>query len=99
MRLLWHARAALSRPCLPSAGHQLGVTGLDHLVDQSEPLVKGDERALHRVHGEPLQIGPAVTERLSQQSELTTHAGIANQPVVGVDRNTEVQPSKQTDRM
>ena len=42
---------------------QRGVPRLDHVVDQRQPLVEGEERRLHGVHREPLQVGPAVAER------------------------------------
>jgi uridine kinase len=45
---------------------QLRVGRLDHIVDDLQPLVERDERALHRVDGEPLQVTPAVPERLDQ---------------------------------
>lgn len=45
---------------------QLRVGRLDHIVDEFQPLVERDERALHRIDGEPLQVTPAVPERLDQ---------------------------------
>ncbi len=43
-----------------------GKPGLDHRVDDPQPLVEMRERALHRVDREPLDVRPAVAERLGQ---------------------------------
>lgn len=46
------------------------VGRLDDVVDEGQPLIERDEGALHRVDGEPLQLAPAVAERLDQQGQL-----------------------------
>src|SRR5215475_9540752 len=81
------------------AAHQCGVPGLDHVVDEREPLVERKEGRLHRVHGEPLQVGPPVAERVHQGGHLRRHRAAAHQPVVRVDRDSEVQPPQQADRV
>src|SRR4051812_19110090 len=43
---------------------QRGVRRLDQLGDQREAFVEGQERRLHRVDGEPLQVAQVVAERL-----------------------------------
>src|SRR3546814_1923638 len=71
---------------------------LDDLVDEAQPLVEGPERALHGVDGEPLQVGPAVPERLAQRVHLARHRHVANEAVVGVDRDPEPEAGEQVDR-
>ena len=52
------------------AGPEFGEARLDHGVDDPQPLVEVRERALHRVDREPLDVRPAVAERLAQGVEL-----------------------------
>ena len=67
--------------------------GLITLVDDRRPLiVEVNERRLHRVHGEPLQIAPAITNASTSRTISSAHGGIAHQPVVGGDRHPEPQP-------
>src|SRR5438270_8192204 len=75
--------AAPSLPCPPSdrtgrtevSAEQLGVGRFDHLVDQYEPLVERDEGTFHRIDREPLQLTPAVPERVHQQGQLARPRG------------------------
>ena len=49
-----------------SAAAESVVARLDHLVDDRQPLGERQERGLHRVHREPLQLVPAVAESLAR---------------------------------
>src|SRR5215469_16665632 len=59
------SRAALGGLASP----QLGEAGLDHGVDDPQSFVKRREGALHGVDRQPLDIRPAITERLAQRVE------------------------------
>ena len=57
----WPARPCRLGPAVAGRqpGDERGVARLDHLVDDREPLVEGQERRLHRVDGEPAQVARA----------------------------------------
>ena len=44
--------------------------GLDHVIDQGQPLIERQERRLHGIDGEPAQVVPAVPERLRDGVQL-----------------------------
>src|SRR5580704_3961612 len=74
-----------------------GEAGLEHGVDQPEPLVERGERAFHGVDGEPLDVGPAVAEGLREGVELRGQGDAAHQPVVGVHGHPEGQVAQEAD--
>src|SRR6202042_2977146 len=97
----WPVPTAL--PGCPQHGIARGLrdreAGLEHRVDDVQPLVERRERALHRVDGQPLDVGPAVAERVGQGGELRRQGHPAHQPVVGIDRHPEGQLAEQPDRV
>src|SRR5579875_1381684 len=62
---------------------------LDHLVDDRQPFVERNERRLHRVDGEPLEVTPAIAESFYQPVHFAAHRRVAHQPVIGVDGHPE----------
>ena len=92
-------RAGVHRPSAGCLAAQARVAGLDHLVDQPQPLVERQERRLHRVEGQPLHLAEADPERGVERGELARQGHVAHQPVVGVDRDPEAQPAEQVDRV
>ena len=53
-----------------AGGAEQRVLRLDALVDDAQPLVERRERALHRVDREPLEVVPAVAERVAELAQL-----------------------------
>ena len=82
-----------------SSAASAAYSRLDHIADEREPLVERQERRLHRVHGEPLQVADPVAEGLDKGAHLLAHRGAAHQPVVGVDGHPEAEPGEQPDRV
>src|SRR6185437_1826245 len=72
-----------------------GEAGLEDGVDERDALVERSEGALHRVDGQPLQVGPVVTELPDQQGELVGEGDLGHQAVVGVDGNAELKLAQQ----
>src|SRR5262249_2422361 len=81
----WQARSL--PPQAGNAHHRVagrpgrGEPRLDHRVDDAQPLVEVPEGALHRVDREPLDVRPAVAERLDEPVELRGERDAAHQPV------------------
>ncbi len=76
-----------------------GESRLDHRVDEPQPFVEAGERALHRVDGQPFDVGPAVAELVDQRVELRAERDLAHQPVVGVHRDAERQLAQHPQRV
>src|SRR5439155_22838480 len=98
-------RPAGRRPRSGARDHPAGlrakasVAGLDHLVDEPEPLVERGEGALHGVDRQPLHLAQADRESFVECGELTRQRDVRHQAVVRVDRDPEAQPPQQVDRV
>jgi len=57
------------------------------------------EGALHRVHGDPLEVVERPAEGVGALRELAGHRRVAHQAVVGVERHAEAQSAQHADRV
>jgi len=57
------------------------------------------EGALHRVHGDPLEVIQRPTEGVGALRELASHRRVAHQAIVGVERHAEAQAAQHADRV
>jgi len=55
------------------------------------------EGALHRVHGDPLEVIECPAEGVGALGELAGHRRVAHQPIVGVQRHAEAQAAQHAD--
>src|ERR1700728_4280624 len=98
-----HATTGYGRHARPHLAARLAdqyrVARLDHLVDDGQPFVERDERRLHRVDGEPLEVTPPIAESLDQSVHFAAHESVAHQPVVGVDGHPEASSGQQVERV
>ncbi len=81
------------------AARAVAKPGLMTVLIRCSRSSNGSERALHRVDRQPLDVAPAVAERLDQGVELRRQRDPAHQPVVGVDGDPEGQVAQQADRV
>src|SRR5580765_5288998 len=73
-----------------STGPGTDVPGLDHVVDQLNAPIVGDERALHRVDRDLLEVVEVQPEHVLSDVEFFRHRRVAHQAVVGVERDAEL---------
>src|SRR5258705_2251476 len=68
---------------------QLRESGLDLAVDVREPLVVADERALHGIQRQLLNVFEGERECAREATELLRQRHVRHEPVVGVHRHAE----------
>src|SRR5436190_20898789 len=77
----------------------LRVAWLDHVVNQLEAALIRDERALHRVDRDLLEVVDTQFEHATRQIEFLRHRRVAHQTIVRVQRDTETVPVVNPERM
>src|SRR3989442_13803549 len=75
------------------------VAWLDTRVDDRDTLVVSDERALHRVDGEALDVGEGEPRDPREALKLIGERHVRHQAVVRVHRHAEALRDEMADRM
>jgi hypothetical protein len=66
-----------------------GVSWLNDVVDEFAAFIVADESALHSVNSDFLQVIERQAERRHGELEFLGHTGVAHEPIVGIQGDSE----------